>query len=148
VEQKTDFEKLIFEITTDASVTPKEALKKAANVLIQHFILFSEDKMALTATDLSLSNEFDEESLHTRQLLKTRLADMDLSIRAMNCLRAAEVDTLGDLVSISKPELLKFRNFGKKSLVELEEFVRSKNLDFGMDLSIYKLDLEKEKEKE
>ena len=144
VEQKTDFQKLILEITTDASVTPKEALKKAANVLIQHFILFSEEKMALTIDDAAASSEFDEDSLHVRQLLKSRLADMDLSVRALNCLKAADVETLGELVSFQKSELLKFRNFGKKSLVELEELVRSKNLDFGMNVAKYKLDLEKE----
>ena len=144
VEQKTDFEKLVFEITTDSSVTPKEALKKAANVLIQHFLLFSEDKMALTFDDKVASSEFDEDSVHIRQLLKSRLADMDLSVRALNCLKAADVETLGELVSFQKSELLKFRNFGKKSLVELEELVKSKDLDFGMNVAKYKLDLEKE----
>ena len=142
--EKTDFEKLVFEITTDASVTPKEALKKAANVLIQHFLLFSEDRMALSAEEITTTGEFDEDSLHIRQLLKTRLADMDLSVRALNCLKAADVETLGELVSFHKSDLLKFRNFGKKSLVELEELVVAKNLDFGMNVAKYKLDLEKE----
>ena len=144
VEQKTDFERLIFEITTDSSVTPKEALKKAANVLIQHFILFSEDRMDITVDEISTSSDFDEDSLHIRQLLKTRLADMNLSVRALNCLKAADVETLGELVSFHKSDLLKFRNFGKKSLVELEELVKAKNLDFGMNVAKYKLDLEKE----
>ena len=144
VEQKTDFEKLIFEITTDASVTPKEALKKAANVLIQHFLLFSEDRMALSAEEISTSGEFDEDSLHVRQLLKARLSDMDLSVRALNCLKAADVETLGELVSFHKSDLLKFRNFGKKSLVELEELVLSRGLSFGMNITGYKIDLEKE----
>ena len=143
VEQKTDFEKLILEITTDASITPKEALKKASNVLIQHFVLFCDDKMTLTADDISLANEFDEDSLHTRQLLKARLLDMDLSVRAFNCLKAADIETLGELVSFQKSDLLKFRNFGKKSLVELEELVKSKGLDFGMNVTKYKLDFEK-----
>jgi len=145
VEQKTDFEKLIFEITTDSSVTPKEALKKAANVLIQHFVLFSEDRMALSADEVTASGaEFDEDSLHVRQLLKTRLSDMNLSVRALNCLKAADVETLGELVSFHRNDLLKFRNFGKKSLVELEELVYLKGLDFGMNITKYKIDLEKE----
>jgi len=144
VEQKTDFEKLILEITTDGSVTPKEALKKAANVLIQHFILFSDDKMSHSIDEISLAGEFDEESLHIRQMLKSKLVDMDLSVRALNCLKAAEVETLGELVSYTKSDLLKFRNFGKKSLVELEDFIKSRGLEFGMDLTMYKLDLDKE----
>ncbi len=144
VEQKTDFEKLIFEITTDASIHPKEALKKAANVLIQHFVLFSDEKISVTTDEVSVTNEFDEASLHIRQILKSKLADMDLSVRALNCLKAADVETLGELVSFQKSDLLKFRNFGKKSLHELEELVKSKGLDFGMNVAKYKLDLEKE----
>ena len=144
VGQKTDYEKLIIEITTDSSVSPKDALKKAANVLIQHFMLFSDDKMSLNPDELSLSSDFNESSLHTRQLLKVRLADMDLSVRALNCLKAAEVETLAELVSYSKNDLLKFRNFGKKSMVELEEFVRAKGLEFGMDLTMYETESDKE----
>jgi DNA-directed RNA polymerase subunit alpha len=144
VEQKTDFEKLIFEITTDASVHPKEALKKAANVLIQHFILFSDEKISVDTEEAPASTEFDETTLHIRQILKSKLADMDLSVRALNCLKAADVETLGELVSFQKSDLLKFRNFGKKSLHELEELVKSKGLDFGMNVAKYKLDLDKE----
>ena len=143
VEQKTDFDKLVFEITTDGTVHPKEALKKAANVLIQHFVLFTDEKITVNTDDISLSSEFDEASLHIRQLLKSRLVEMDLSVRALNCLKAAEVETLGELVAFQKTDLLKFRNFGKKSLNELEELVKSKGLDFGMNISKYKLDLEK-----
>lgn len=144
VEQKTDYEKLIFEITTDASIQPKEALKKAAKVLIQHFILFSDDRITMNGDEIVLSDEFDESALHVRQILKTRLTDLDLSVRALNCLKSADLETLGDLVTIQRSALLKFRNFGKKSLNELEELVKSKGLDFGMDISKYRLDLEKE----
>ena len=140
VEQKTDFEKLIFEILTDGSINPKDALTEAAKTLIHHFMLFSDEKITLEADDISESETYDEESLHMRQLLKTRLTDMDLSVRALNCLKAAEVDTLGDLVSFNKSDLMKFRNFGKKSLTELEELVVTKGLNFGMDLSKYKLE--------
>lgn len=140
VEQKTDFEKLIFEIVTDGSINPKDALTEAAKTLIHHFMLFSDEKITLEADDISESETYDEESLHMRQLLKTRLTDMDLSVRALNCLKAAEVDTLGDLVSFNKSDLMKFRNFGKKSLTELEELVVNKGLNFGMDLSKYKLE--------
>ena len=140
VEQKTDFEKLIFEIVTDGSINPKDALTEAAKTLIHHFMLFSDEKITLEADDISESETYDEESLHMRQLLKTRLTDMDLSVRALNCLKAAEVDTLGDLVSFNKTDLMKFRNFGKKSLTELEELVVTKGLNFGMDLSKYKLE--------
>ena len=140
VEQKTDFEKLIFEIVTDGSINPKDALTEAAKTLIHHFMLFSDEKITLEADDISESETYDEESLHMRQLLKTRLTDMDLSVRALNCLKAAEVDTLGDLVSFNKNDLMKFRNFGKKSLTELEELVVTKGLNFGMDLTKYKLE--------
>lgn len=142
VEQKTDYEKLVFEIKTDGSIHPKEALTEAAKVLIYHFMLFSDERISLESEVVSHTESYDEESLHMRQLLKTKLVDMDLSVRALNCLKAAEVDTLGDLVSFSKHDLMKFRNFGKKSLTELDELVASKNLVFGMDLSRYKLDKE------
>jgi len=140
VEQKTDYEKLVFEIETDGSIHPKEALKEAARILIHHFMLFSDERITLEADEIAQTETYDEESLHMRQLLKTKLIDMDLSVRALNCLKAAEVDTLGDLVSFNKNDLMKFRNFGKKSLTELDELVASKNLNFGMDLSKYKLD--------
>jgi DNA-directed RNA polymerase subunit alpha len=140
VEQKTDYEKLIFEITTDGSIEPKDALTEGAKVLIHHFMLFSDERITLEADEIAQTETYDEESLHMRQLLKTRLIDMDLSVRALNCLKAAEVDTLGDLVSFNKSDLMKFRNFGKKSLTELEELVLVKGLNFGMDLSKYKLD--------
>ncbi len=140
VEQKTDYEKLIFEISTDGSITPKDALTEAAKILIHHFMLFSDERITLEADEIAQTETYDEESLHMRQLLKTRLVDMDLSVRALNCLKAAEVETLGDLVSFNKNDLMKFRNFGKKSLTELEELVNVKGLNFGMDLSKYKLD--------
>jgi DNA-directed RNA polymerase subunit alpha len=140
VEQKTDYEKLIFEIITDGSIHPKEALTEAAKILIHHFMLFSDERITLEADEIAQTETYDEESLHMRQLLKTKLVDMDLSVRALNCLKAAEVDTLGDLVSFNKNDLMKFRNFGKKSLTELEELVIVKGLNFGMDLSKYKLD--------
>ncbi len=140
VEQKTDFEKLIFEIETDGSIMPKDALTEAAKTLIQHFMLFSDELITLESDEIAQSEAYDEESLHMRQLLKTKLIDMDLSVRALNCLKAAEVDTLGDLVSFNKNDLMKFRNFGRKSLTELEELVILKGLSFGMDLSKYKLD--------
>lgn len=140
VEQKTDYEKLIIDIQTDGSIEPKDALNEAAKILIQHFMLFSDEKITLEAEVKDHVEELDESDLHTRQLLKTKLVDMDLSVRALNCLKAADVDTLGDLVSYSKNDLLKFRNFGKKSLAELEELVKSKNLNFGMDIAKYKLD--------
>jgi DNA-directed RNA polymerase subunit alpha len=142
VEQKTDYEKLIFEIITDGSIEPKDALTEGAKVLIHHFMLFSDERITLEADEIAQTETYDEESLHMRQLLKTRLIDMDLSVRALNCLKAAEVDTLGDLVSFNKTDLMKFRNFGKKSLTELEELVLVKGLNFGMDLSKYKLDKE------
>ncbi len=140
VEQKTDYEKLIFKIVTDGSIEPKDALTEGARVLIHHFMLFSDERITLEADEIAQTETYDEESLHMRQLLKTRLIDMDLSVRALNCLKAAEVDTLGDLVSFNKSDLMKFRNFGKKSLTELEELVLVKGLSFGMDLSKYKLD--------
>ena len=140
VEQKTDYEKLIFEIVTDGSIAPKDALTEAAKTLIHHFMLFSDERITLEADEIAQTETYDEESLHMRQLLKTKLIDMDLSVRALNCLKAAEVDTLGDLVSYNKNDLMKFRNFGKKSLTELEELVNVKGLNFGMDLSKYKLD--------
>jgi len=140
VEQKTDYEKLIFEIITDGSIHPKNALTEAAKTLIHHFLLFSDERITLEADEIAQAETYDEESLHMRQLLKTKLIDMDLSVRALNCLKAAEVDTLGDLVSYNKNDLMKFRNFGKKSLTELEELVVLKGLSFGMDLTKYKLD--------
>ena len=140
VEQKTDYEKLIFEIITDGSIHPKDALTEAAKILIHHFLLFSDERITLEADEIAQTETYDEESLHMRQLLKTKLVDMDLSVRALNCLKAAEVDTLGDLVSYNKNDLMKFRNFGKKSLTELEELVVLKGLSFGMDLAKYKLD--------
>ncbi|EGJ70435.1 DNA-directed RNA polymerase subunit alpha [Bacteroides coprosuis DSM 18011] len=142
VEQKTDYEKLILEISTDGSVHPKDALKEAAKILIYHFMLFSDEKITLEATEGEGNEEFDEEVLHMRQLLKTKLTDIDLSVRALNCLKAAEVHTLGDLVQYQKTDLLKFRNFGKKSLAELDDLLASLNLSFGTDISKYKLDKE------
>ncbi len=142
VEQKTDYEKLIFEILTDGSIHPKDALKEAAKILIYHFMLFSDEKITLDTEEGSANEEFDEEVLHMRQLLKTKLVDLDLSVRALNCLKAAEVETLGDLVKFNKNDLLKFRNFGKKSLTELDELLEGMNLSFGMDVSKYKLDKE------
>jgi DNA-directed RNA polymerase subunit alpha len=137
VEQKTDYEKLVFNIKTDGSIHPKEALKEAAKILIHHFMLFSDEKITLDTEVKSAAEEFDETSLHMRQLLKSKLVDMDLSVRALNCLKAADVETLGDLVSYNKNDLLKFRNFGKKSLTELEELVISKGLSFGMNVAKY-----------
>jgi DNA-directed RNA polymerase subunit alpha len=142
VEQKTDFEKLIFEIETDGSINPKDALKEAATILIYHLMLFSDEKITLDSADKNENEEFDEEVLRMRQLLKTKLVDLDLSVRALNCLKAAEVETLGELVQFNKSDLLKFRNFGKKSLTELENLLDIKNLNFGMDTSKYKLDKE------
>jgi DNA-directed RNA polymerase subunit alpha len=142
VEQKTDFDKLTLEIETDGSIHPKDALKEAAKILIYHFMLFSDEKITLEASDADSNEEFDEEVLHMRQLLKTKLVDMDLSVRALNCLKAADVETLGDLVQYNKTDLLKFRNFGKKSLTELDDLLASLNLSFGMDISKYKLDKE------
>ena len=143
VEQKTDFEKLIIEIDTDGSIHPKEALKEAAKILIQHFALFSDERIAVDSPMSSaLGEDMDDEIMRVRQILKTKLVDMDLSVRALNCLKSAELETLGDLVSIHKGDLLKFRNFGKKSLTELEDLVNSKGLEFGMNVAKYKLDKE------
>lgn len=140
VEQKTDYEKLVFEIVTDGSIHPKDALKEAAKILIYHFMLFSDEKITLESEDKYDSEEFDEEVLHMRQQLKTKLVDMDLSVRALNCLKAADVETLGELVTFNKNDLLKFRNFGKKSLTELEDLLDNLGLSFGMDITKYKLD--------
>jgi DNA-directed RNA polymerase subunit alpha len=142
VEQKTDYEKLTMEITTDGSILPKDALKEAARILIHHFMLFSDEKIHLEPTASESNEEFDEEVLHMRQLLKSKLSDMDLSVRALNCLKAADVETLGELVRYQKNDLLKFRNFGKKSLTELDELLERLSLNFGMDISKYKLDKE------
>lgn len=142
VEQKTDYEKLIIEVTTDGSIKPKDALKEAATILIQHFAMFSDEKIALEAPQQDTPDEFDEEVLKMRQLLKSKLVDMDLSVRALNCLKSAEVETLGELVVLNKNDLLKFRNFGQKSLSELDELLEKLNLSFGMDISKYKLDKE------
>ena len=140
VEQKTDYDKLVLEIATDGSIHPKDALKEAAKILIHHFMLFSDEKITLEDTAFDANEEFDEEVLHMRQLLKTKLTDMNLSVRALNCLKAAEVETLGELVQFNKTDLLKFRNFGKKSLTELDDLLESLNLSFGTDISKYKLD--------
>ena len=142
VEQKTDYEKLILDIETDGSITPQNALTEASKILIYHFMLFSDERITLETEAVKASVQYDEETLHTRQLLKSKLTDMDLSVRALNCLKAAEVETLGELVSFSKSDLMKFRNFGKKSLTELEELVHSKGLNFGFDVAKYKLDAE------
>ena len=142
VEGKTDYERLLFEIETDGSITPTDALKEAAKILIHHFMLFSDEKITLETEDKYGNEEFDEEVLHMRQLLKTKLVDMDLSVRALNCLKSAEVETLGELVQFNKNDLLKFRNFGKKSLTELEALLENNNLEFGMDVAKYKLDKE------
>ncbi|MEY4861636.1 MAG: hypothetical protein RL059_1340 [Bacteroidota bacterium] len=140
VEQKTEYEKLIFHITSDGAIHPKEALKEAAKILIHHFMLFSDERITLDSESKAETEEFDETSLHMRQLLKTKLVDMDLSVRALNCLKAADVEALGDLVAFAKSDLLKFRNFGKKSLTELEDLVDNKGLTFGMNVAKYKLD--------
>lgn len=140
VDQKTDYDKLTLEITTNGSILPKDALKEAAKILIYHFMLFSDEKITLESSEHEENEEFDEEVLHMRQLLKSKLVDMDLSVRALNCLKSAEVETLGELVVFNRNDLLKFRNFGKKSLSELDELLTTLNLHFGMDVSIYKLD--------
>ncbi|MBQ5513784.1 MAG: DNA-directed RNA polymerase subunit alpha [Bacteroidales bacterium] len=140
VEQKTDYEKLVIEVTTDGSINPKDALKEAAKILIHHFMLFSDEKITLDSTEEAGDEQFDETLLHMRQLLKTKLVDLDLSVRALNCLKAADVETLADLVVFNKNDLLKFRNFGKKSLSELDDLLANMDLNFGMDISKYKLD--------
>ena len=140
VEQKTDYERLTIEVTTDGSINPKDALKEAARILIQHFMLFSDEKITIENTELDESESFDEDVLRMRQLLKQLLIDQNLSVRALNCLKAANVETIGDLVKFNKSDLLKFRNFGKKSLSELDDLLQSLNLSFGMDISKYKLD--------
>jgi len=140
VEQRTDFEQLNFEIVTDGSIEPKTALKEAAKILIHHFMLFSDERITLEMDEKKNEEEFDETLLHMRQLLKNKLVDMELSVRALNCLKSADVETLGELVSYHKSDLLKFRNFGKKSLSELDELVANKGLSFGMDVSKYNLD--------
>jgi DNA-directed RNA polymerase subunit alpha len=140
VEQKTDYEKLVIEVISDGSIQPKDALKESAKILIHHFMLFSDEKITVNVEEKMVSEEFDESSLHIRQLLKTKLVDMDLSVRALNCLKAADVETLGELVAFNKTDLLKFRNFGKKSLTELEDLVKNKGLEFGMNIVKYKLD--------
>ena len=142
VEGKPDYERLVFDIETDGSINPTDALKEAAKILIHHFMLFSDEKITLETEDKYGNEEFDEEVLHMRQLLKTKLVDMDLSVRALNCLKSAEVETLGELVQFNKNDLLKFRNFGKKSLTELEALLENNNLEFGMDVAKYKLDKE------
>lgn len=142
VDQKTDYDKLTLEITTNGSILPKDALKEAAKILIYHFMLFSDEKITLETSEQEENEEFDEEVLHMRQLLKSKLVDMDLSVRALNCLKSAEVETLGELVVFNRNDLLKFRNFGKKSLTELDELLANLNLSFGMDISKYKLDKE------
>lgn len=142
VDQKTDYDKLTLEITTNGSILPKDALKEAAKILIYHFMLFSDEKITLEASDNEENEEFDEEVLHMRQLLKSKLVDIDLSVRALNCLKSAEVETLGELVVFNRNDLLKFRNFGKKSLTELDELLANLGLSFGMDISKYKLDKE------
>ncbi|QJX46118.1 DNA-directed RNA polymerase subunit alpha [Hymenobacter taeanensis] len=142
VEQKTDYEKLLIEIHTDGSIHPEDALKGAANILIQHFMLFSDSTMTFETAKAEEEETVDEETLHMRKVLKTPLADMDLSVRAYNCLKAADIKTLGDLVQLDMADMMKFRNFGKKSLTELENLVEEKGLTFGMDLGKYKLDEE------
>ena len=142
VEQKTDYEKLVFEIETDGSIHPQDALTEGAKILIQHFMLFADDNVTFETADKDSSDDFDEDTLHMRQLLKSKLIDMELSVRALNCLKTAEVETLGELVSFNKTDLLKFRNFGKKSLTELEELVKDKGLSFGMDITKFNLDKE------
>ena len=142
VEQKTDYEKLVFQIETDGSIHPQDALTEAAKILIQHFMLFADENVSFETADTDTTNDFDEDTLHMRQLLKSKLVDMELSVRALNCLKTAEVETLGELVSFNKSDLLKFRNFGKKSLTELEELVKDKGLSFGMDITKFNLDKE------
>ena len=143
VEQKTDYEKLNLEITTDGSITPKDALKEAAKILIYHFMLFSDEKISMETTKEVVSNELDEESLRMRHLLLTKLSDMELSVRALNCLKAAEIETFADLVSHQRPDLMKFRNFGKKSLTEIDMLMDRLKLSFGMDVTKYNIEVKK-----
>ena len=145
VEQKTDYEKLDIEITTDGSIHPKDALKEAAKILIHHFMLFSDEKITLETPQEKVSNELDEESLRMRHLLLTKLSDMELSVRALNCLKAANIDTFADLVSLQRNELMKFRNFGKKSLSEIDNLVERLKLNFGMDVSKYNIEVKKKR---
>ncbi len=140
VEQKTDYERLVIDIETDGSIHPEEALKGSANILIQHFMLFSDQTMTFEQPKPIEEEQVDEEMLHMRKLLKTNLTDLDLSVRAYNCLKAADVKTLGDLARLEVSDMMKFRNFGKKSLTELEQLIAEKGLTFGMDLGKYKLD--------
>lgn len=142
VEQKTDYEKLVLEIATDGSIHPEDALKEAAKILIQHFMLFSDENIMLETQTKEVSTEIDEETLHMRKILKLELVDLDLSVRALNCLKAAEIKTIADLVSYDVADMLKFRNFGKKSLTEIQDLVKSKGLSFGMNIAKYKLDEE------
>lgn len=142
VDQKTDYDKLILEITTNGTISPQAALQEAARILIQHFMLFTDEKIAVETPEVVDDEQFDEEVLRMRSLLKTKLVDMNLSVRAINCLKSAEVETLGELVTFNKNDLLKFRNFGKKSLTELDDFLATLDLSFGMDISKYKLDKE------
>ena len=142
VEQKTDYEKLVLDITTDGSIHPEEALKEAAKILIHHFMLFSDENIMLESQAKEETKEVDEEILHMRKILKMELVDLDLSVRALNCLKAADIRSLADLVSYDVADMLKFRNFGKKSLTEIQDLVKSKGLSFGMNLSKFKLDEE------
>jgi DNA-directed RNA polymerase subunit alpha len=142
VEQKTDFEKLVLNIETDGSIAPMDALTESAQILIQHFLLFTDDRM-VAETEVAVESEaYDEEVLEMRKLLLRPLTELELSVRALNCLKAAEVELVSDLVSYTKQDLMKFRNFGKKSLTELEELVARLGLTFGMDVTKYKLDKE------
>jgi DNA-directed RNA polymerase subunit alpha len=153
VEQKTDYERLLMEITTDGSISPKDALKEAANILIHHFMLFTDERKITEELEVKVKNEgynnsdeYDDDT-QLRQLLGTKLSDMDLSVRALNCLKTSEIEILADLVKLQRTELMKFRNFGRKSLTELDELLAKHNLSFGMDVTKYKLEKEKEKKK-
>lgn len=146
VEQKTDYEKLILTIVSDGSISPENALKEAATILIQHFMLFSDEKISIEKPAPTQEDDVDENDLHLRQLLNSKLTEMELSVRALNCLKAAEVETLGELVSFNKADLLKFRNFGRKSLTELENLVKNMGLEFGMNVAKYKNKTDKDEE--
>ena len=144
VEQKTDYEKLNLEVETDGSISPNSALQDAANILIYHFKLFTDDKkLSIESTVEAESKELDEESLRMRHLLLTKLSDMGLSVRAFNCLKAADIDTFADLVSYSRAELMKFRNFGRKSLSEIDILIDKMKLSFGMDVTKYNIEPKK-----